>query len=125
MPVSKINLVTPIVSLAKAHHLLINGNAGEARPILENLAKSPSCPNAVLNCLAKLFSDERLCSIARVEQIIAEPTRKLIQLFGLSEANKPEQKGILNWPQVAIPRRLKSFLNIGRLFTSSGKFYRS
>ena len=43
----------PIVSLAKAHHQLINGNAQEARPILENLAKSPSCPNAVFELLGE------------------------------------------------------------------------
>lgn len=42
-----------VVSLAKAHHLLINGNAGEARPILENLTKSSSCPNAVFELLGE------------------------------------------------------------------------
>ncbi|MFN7844182.1 MAG: FG-GAP-like repeat-containing protein [Pirellula sp.] len=43
----------PVVSLAKAHHQLINGNAHEARPILENLVKSPSCPNAAFEMLGE------------------------------------------------------------------------
>lgn len=42
-----------VVALAKAHHLLIDGNAGEARPILENLVKSSSCPNAVYELLGE------------------------------------------------------------------------
>ncbi len=46
-----------VVALAKAHHLLIDGNAGEARPILENLVKSSTCPNAVYELLGEaLFS---------------------------------------------------------------------
>jgi tetratricopeptide (TPR) repeat protein len=49
----KLQPTDPIVSLAKAHHLIINGNANEARPILENLTKSPTCPNAVFEMLGE------------------------------------------------------------------------
>jgi tetratricopeptide (TPR) repeat protein len=63
-----------IVSLAKAHHLMINGNAREARPILEKLVKSSSCPNAAFEMLGEaLFQMSDAAALRAWSQTLPNP----------------------------------------------------
>ncbi len=113
----------PIVALAKAHDYLINGNAPDARPILEAMLRTPSCPSGAYEMLGEvLFQMSDTAALANWNRNLPSQLENSATVWFIrGQHARSRESSILQ--HVVMLKRSQLSLSTDKLFTNLDRCY--